>query len=422
VSLDFHAAPPGDWINDPNALLFDGTRYRLLVQHRADAPTFMATGWGAFESDDLLRWRWVGSAIPPGTNRWAYSGSVVDSGAALLAFHTEHDAAAGLQMQRVRRSQDGGASWDAGDELAIPPLPGRRDPFVFRWQDGWRMLLARPCAWDHWQDEPPSHIEIWASDDLCAWHQVGRIGPWDPPGVLWEVPVRISDDGGEGLVLSRVDRRGGRAVCDTVAVPGHFTGDGFTVTATAQPLDLGPDFYAAMTNLAHGWPDPNTVVTGWLASWDTARQARWRGFAGGPISLPRCFAWRNGRAALSALPAVVAGFTIPSAIVPKSGMGIATVVGGFHVKISGQDCCLDIISGHASGDVIVCRASENPQFDWSRHHPGVLQGSGMRTLRLFIDGPVVELFIEPDALVISACLPCDGPLAIKPQFAFNVIA
>ena len=64
--LAFHAAPPaGQWINDPNGLVYAGGAYRLFAQHRADAPAFRETGWAGFSSPDLLRWTCDGAVIPP---------------------------------------------------------------------------------------------------------------------------------------------------------------------------------------------------------------------------------------------------------------------------------------------------------------------------------------------------------------------
>ena len=84
----FHAAPPpGEWINDPNGLVFSGGRYRLFVQHRADAPDFAVTGWARLSSDDLLRWEWDGVVLSPDASGWAYSGSVLAAFRRLLAWY-----------------------------------------------------------------------------------------------------------------------------------------------------------------------------------------------------------------------------------------------------------------------------------------------------------------------------------------------
>ena len=47
MSYRFHAsAPPGEWINDPNALFFAEGRYHLFVQHAADFADVRRIGWG----------------------------------------------------------------------------------------------------------------------------------------------------------------------------------------------------------------------------------------------------------------------------------------------------------------------------------------------------------------------------------------
>ena len=184
MSLAFHASPPpGEWLNDPNGLVHVDGRWRLFVQHRADAPAFRATGWARLSSPDLLDWTWDGPVIAADGDDWAYSGSVMRDGAGLVATHTVHDAANGQERQVRRTSGDGGASWSAAAPL-IGAARNSRDPFVF--DGGAAMLLARPCDWD--DVNTASHLAIWRCGD-GGWQETGRIGPWHPPGVMWEVPV-----------------------------------------------------------------------------------------------------------------------------------------------------------------------------------------------------------------------------------------
>jgi sucrose-6-phosphate hydrolase SacC (GH32 family) len=116
--LAFHAAAPaGEWLNDPNGLIYSGGAYRLFAQHRNDGPAFTRTGWARLSSPDLLHWQFDGVAIPPAGEDWMYSGCVVEEGGELQAVHTMH--AAGLEQQVRRWSGDSGASWSE-------PRPARR--------------------------------------------------------------------------------------------------------------------------------------------------------------------------------------------------------------------------------------------------------------------------------------------------------
>lgn len=414
--LAFHAAAPGEWINDPNALWHGPEGWTLLVQHRADAPAWQRTGWGRFRSPNLMDWTWHGPAIPPEPGAWAYSGCVRTVGDALLAVHTEH--APGNppdERQVLRRSTDGGSSWSPPDPVGIPPRHARRDPFLYANGSGWRMLLARPCAWTGWETEPASVIETWESADLAHWKLLGEIGPRDPPGMLWEVPILLPGaDGTATLLVSRVDRRDGRARSDVRWWHGRPAGGGFEPLATG-PLDFGPDFYAATV----ATDDPGLLI-GWLSSWDTARDMPWPGFAGGPIALPRRLSVVEGQVHVAVEPAIASAFHRPAGGPLPAGCGVAILPYGsaFRLTVAGKGCRLLIEGDPGRGTLRVERMAPHP-FDWSASHRQVLRPprpSGPatgRTLRLFLDGPVVELFLEPDGLAVSAAMPTTGPLDIE---------
>jgi sucrose-6-phosphate hydrolase SacC (GH32 family) len=391
----FHAAPPpGHWFNDPNGLCFRDGRYRLYVQHAQDAPDFSRIGWGELSSPDLLQWTWQSVAIAPDETGFAYSGSLID---ATMAALTRHDPAGPCQSQHLRRLRE-----DRDSAAFGPQGPACRDPFLFRWNGGWAMLVAGPCRWNDWPDDPPSRIEVWNSPDLVRWERTGEIGPWDRPGILWEVPVLLDFGEVQALILSLVDRRFGRAACSVRYWLGRFDGRGFDPDSgfpeLGLPLDLGPDFYAVCPNLEAGWPDASRVIVGWASSWNSARSLALPGNAhGGPISLPRQLRLDPGRLRLRPLPAALSYARWSSGKV-------------------GPDFALDLTRGSnrieltVQGPHLSAERALAPPLDWSSEQP--LDSADARSLVLFSDGPLLEFFIEPDGAVFTAMLPGDEPLAI----------
>lgn len=147
MSFGRHAAPPsGEWLNDPNGLIFRDGQWRLFVQHSAEAPDYKAVGWARLSSPDLPYWTWDGPVIPPNPLGQAYSGSIVSEGEELAAYLTRHDGK--LQRQVRLASGDLGPTWREGSPLG-PEGRNVRDPFVFhcRATGDWRMLVAEPCDW-----------------------------------------------------------------------------------------------------------------------------------------------------------------------------------------------------------------------------------------------------------------------------------
>lgn len=391
----FHlCAPAGQWINDPNALYFADGRYRLAVQHAA-SPQPDAVGWGAASSADLLHWQWDGALIPADARGQAWSGSRCDG----AWWFTRQDAAAGLQTQHCRRG-------DAESQPVGPRGRNCRDPFVWRADDGLHMLVARPCDWHDWAATPPSQLEHWHQRPGGDWQPAGHIGPWSPPGVLWEVPVLITLAGRQILILSQVDRRGGGSDCRVVwwAGRGVFTPDPGQ-PADGWPLDLGPDCYAAIVSSGDGWPLAAPHLVAWASNWATARAMPWPGAShGGPITLPRALEWRDGRLHQRPL-AAAAPLAAWHGTMPAAG----------HLRIRRGDAQLDLVI-NADGSATTRRAgtaSHTALLAWQRDFAAGTVNPGVdRRISLFADGPMLELFIDPCGLTLTAALPGTGPLEV----------
>ncbi len=397
MSFAFHAAPPaGEWLNDPNGLVFAEGRYRLFAQHACDAPAFKAIGWARFSSDDLLDWTFDGPVIPPADGIWAYSGSIPGVDARLGAFLTRHDSTVSppVQSQRRATSTDGGLTWQIEGRPVGPSGRNIRDPFVWFCQatNDWRMLVAEPCDWHDWRSEPASTLAVWSSPDCDSWTFAGRIGPWAPPGVMWEVPLLIDFGARQALLISTVDRRADQALCGVRYWIGRFDGAKF-VAETGQeglPLDLGPDFYAACVNTQQGWPNGERVVLGWASSWATARATHYAGGGhGGPISLPRTISLEGDR--LVQRPVVGAA---PALRLAWDGDAPR------EINIPGDDTALQIELRHDGGRVT--RRGEAPRH-WSQ--PFELDFAGEpQTIEIFEDNGLLEIFLRPSGLSITALI------------------
>ncbi|MFM9976693.1 MAG: glycoside hydrolase family 32 protein [Sphingomonadaceae bacterium] len=384
MTFAFHAAaPPGEWLNDPNGLAFVDSRYVLYAQHSVAGPAGHDVGWGRLTSDDMLAWTWGGVAIPPSAAGSAFSGCLVHGQDGIEAFYTRHDPDRRLQTQHRALAPD----FDAESAPLGPQSANCRDPFVF-WcaaSGDWRILIALPCGWSTAASDPPSRLGVWRSPDRAAWEPVGEIGPWHPAGVMWEVPVLITVDGIDVLILSLIDRRDDAIDCSVRYWLGAFDGAAFSV-ADGFPrdgvrLDHGPDFYAAIGNLAAGWPDERPVIVGWASNWRAARTRAWPGGArGGPISLPRHVTVRDGRLHQAPVPAALA--------LPHRS-------GSFAERLSHGALTVD--ADRATGRLRI----QAPGFEHMSDATWLAETS---SFRLFEDNGLIELFIEPEGLVVTVAL------------------
>ena len=405
MTFAFHAAPrPGEWFNDPNGLAFADGRYLLYMQHSAAAPDFKRIGWGVMSSPDLLDWQWCGVALAAEGGESAYSGSVTAT-APFAAFFTRHDADRHPALEtQWRAASDDGLAWTIDDAALAPAGRNLRDPFVWRWSGGWRMLLAEPCDWTDWPTEPPSRLSVWASDDLLDWRQVGTIGPGDPPGVMWEVPLLLTIGDVDVLIVSVVDRRGGRAVSSVQYAPGRFDGTTFIASGERRRVDLGPDFYAACCNTVAGWPASDRTMIGWASNWATARSMPWPGRVhGGPIALPRTITWSNGGLHLAPVAAAFPYTAWADNWQPGTAL---------RLQIEGDDARL-MMTLAADGRLVAVRDGGDPLLAWTSE-PAVL--STAARLTVFVDAGLVEVFIDPPGVALTAFVPgASSVVADKPS-------
>lgn len=403
MSLAFHACPPpGTWMNDPNGLVPTATGWRLLAQYRDDRPDFALTHWGSWTSDNLVDWRFEGTAIAAAPDGFAYSGGVVAVPGGLDAFHTLHDPLTRAERQVWRTSSDQGRTWSLPAPILGPARSNRRDPFVWKPpRSHWRALVARPGDWD--ATTQSSHLEIWSSPDRRAWAPRGRVQPLSPPGVLWEVPVALEDGTGRVvLVISTIDRRHGRADCAVRAWQGRFRGEHFERDGArdeGELLDLGPDFYAAIP-FAHGpRATPGQAMVAWLGSWQTARRMPWPGFHGGPMTLPRRLVV-DAAGAMTQRPLIDgAMFEAASRSVPVAGRGTAAIDGDFIFTLASAEAQLTMAVRQGTLD------ARREGADWLGWRAQEAWPAAAETLEIFVDGPAVEIFRGSGRTPLTVALP-----------------
>lgn len=286
----YHHTPADGWMNDPVGLIRWRGQWRMSFI-RADENTGVASSWGHAVSDDLLTWVEAGIALQGDEGSYIYSGSMVAHGTEALAYFTRHDPGAMRQHQHLARSSGDLSHWalDSANPLIDEDRRDSRDPFVFQFGDGWRMLLAEPVGW-HSASEGRSRLMLFASVDMTTWCPMGPFGPLAPAELMYECPslIRLRDEK-EGshwlLMVSIVDRRNDRALCSTIGWLGSFDGDQFSASGDARSMDFGPDFYAAAPWANIGEDAP--VIVAWMNSWAYARGLPCEGWSGGPHSLPR---------------------------------------------------------------------------------------------------------------------------------------
>ena len=178
---EYHFRPEKNWMNDPNGLIYHGGKYHMFFQHNPNADVWGDIHWGHAESEDLIHWKTLPIALAPSYAEGeihCYSGCAVPDGEDVRIFYTSIGAG-------ERGPENGAEQWSAknldSDLIAwtksgMPKLRQEinrpdvilmwRDPFIWREDDGWYMLLSgtrNGCGC----------IAVYKSQDLTAWKYLG---------------------------------------------------------------------------------------------------------------------------------------------------------------------------------------------------------------------------------------------------------
>jgi beta-fructofuranosidase len=208
----FHFTADSGWINDPHGITFRDGSYHQFHQFVPDSLVWKPNcHWGHAVGRDLFSLEHRPVAIAPGEgDDGIWTGSVVTDDRGSRIFYTSV-VEPGIGIGRVRVASPDDESWDSwtkGRVLFDAPesldIVAYRDPFVFRDDAVWRMLVgaglrdgtAAAVAYSS------SDLETWTFDGVAAARSTTESDPvWT--GSLWECPQLI-DMGDAHLLVTSV--------------------------------------------------------------------------------------------------------------------------------------------------------------------------------------------------------------------------
>ena len=177
----YHFSPPGNWMNDPNGLVYYKGEYHLFYQYYPDSTVWGPMHWGHAVSADLVHWENLPVALYPDSLGYIFSGSAVidwknTSGLQegkeppMVAIFTHHSPTIlekktnDFQYQSIAYSQDNGRTFVKYEGNPVIPNkmkePDFRDPKVM-WNESlekWVVVLAAG-----------QKVEFFSSPDLKNW-------------------------------------------------------------------------------------------------------------------------------------------------------------------------------------------------------------------------------------------------------------
>ncbi|HNT54246.1 MAG TPA: glycoside hydrolase family 32 protein [Anaerolineaceae bacterium] len=427
----WHFAPRLNWLNDPNGLIYWQDHYHLFYQHNPLEPTWGNIHWGHAISNDLLHWTHLPIALAPDP-------AGADAGGCFSGCAVAHHGAVNLlytgvypEVQCLATSSDIDLRrWQKHPEPIISAPPeglsgtGFRDPCVWREGAEWRLALGSGIA------GVGGAVLLYRSRDLLVWDYLGILYQGDAQihepvwtGTMWECPAFFPLGDRWVLIISASAVEGG---LHTLYYTGDYRENRFFPDHPPRLLDYGAGgcYYAPQTFLDS---QNRRVIIGWLRESRSAAEQSQAGWSGA-LSLPwvlmldptgelRCRPWeavvslRKTRETLTGRPGTsrIQGASLELLIrvdetAPVWSGAILLADAQVQARI-GYDptqkaVTLDCQPGGGLLSTIPVPPAE--------------AAAGSLTLRVFIDGSIIEIF-PGNSLPASARFYPQNPRALQVQ-------
>ena len=202
----YHAIPPGAWMNEPHAPFYYKGKYHLTYQHNPTGPYWHQIHWGHWVSSDLVHWYDVPEAIFPSNDSiapdgiWSGSATVDEHGIPVLIYTAGNWSKAHNQEIAKASPKDTTdtdlSEWIPDNKIMIPQKDGQgltgefRDPFA--WKDKetnkWYLLVGSGI-----QDKGGT-AWFYESGNFHDWNLKGTFyqsnyEKYPFLGSIWELPV-----------------------------------------------------------------------------------------------------------------------------------------------------------------------------------------------------------------------------------------
>jgi len=424
----YHYAPPANWVNDPNGLIYWKGSYHLFYQYNPVEPVWGNLHWGHAVSKDMLHWKHLPVALwpnPDGADAGGcFSGCVVNNNETATLIYT--GVFPEVQCLAISSSDDL-TTWRKRTEpvVSAPPqgmqLEGFRDPYV--WQEGgeWRMILGSGLT------DAGGAILIYRSKNLTDWRYMGILFQGDArqndpfwTGTMWECPALFPLDDKWILIVSAHSHEG---AVHSLYYTGQYAVDRFIPDGPPKLLDGGAGgcFYAPQTFVDR---KGRRLMFGWLREARSIQEQINAGWSGA-ISLPRYLSLsEKGKLGCSPDPALQKLRTKRERLIKPNQIS-NEVKGGcqemiIHIPPQTEKWCgVHVLDGREN-DLLIGYDSINGVVVVDCRHAGGLISAmpvippAMRDmiLHVFLDGSILEVYVE-DHFPISVRFYVPKPQALQ---------
>lgn len=185
----YHALPPGVWMNEPHAPFYFNGKYHVFYQHNPAGPRFTGSmmRWGHLVSDDLVHWEYVKDAVVPkgvcSKGVWTGGSVIGPDGAPWLLITAGSVPGNSGSGQNIAYAHPADVTdpyltdWVVEDKVAIAQAPDNTQGQVneFRdstcWKDGDTYYLTVSSS----NPNAGGAIPIFTSKDMRGWEYRGYL-------------------------------------------------------------------------------------------------------------------------------------------------------------------------------------------------------------------------------------------------------
>lgn len=411
-----HLRAPGNWINDPNGMIYYRGQYHLFYQHFPYEPRWGTMHWGHAVSRDLLTWEHQRIALYPSVyadQNGCFSGSAIERDGKLVIYYTgvryevlnpedihRHVNGQYEPSQLMLASPDGVHFDNTKKRVVVPTIldaaigdrRNTRDPKVWRDEQGvYHMVLGTTY-------EGRGRLLFYRSTDGDTWeYQNCCTAPNNTLGWMWECPdlFRVGESWVVHLSPMAMEIDSAPAYQAACAVV-EFDEENAKMTPpqSLSRIDYGWDLYAPQTCLDR---EGRRMMIGWMRMPAVVdAEVPWRGM----MTAPRLVEVRDGRVCYPLHPDVREAFVreIP-ADAPYSGgeprlytlslsEGETAVLGGYRIT-------------RQNGRIVADRSACCPGIDLEKPLVAspVIEGDAM--LEILVNDNIVECYVNHGEAVLS---------------------
>ena len=431
----YHFLPAHNWMNDPNGPIFYRGRYHMFYQYNPQAAVWGNMNWAHATSPDMIHWTHQPIALSPtpgGPDQdGVFSGSaVLDNGKPTVIYTGVAPPASRADLtlddghhkwketQCLAVAQDDGLrTWKKLPQPVIPAPPpgmqvtGFRDPALWREGEKWMLILGSGTR------EKGGVILLYSSHDLRSWTYLHPLVEGSPSGKdtanpvesgdMWECPDFFPIGNKHVLLISTMGKVRWKV--------GTYANQRFTPEKEGV-VDWG-SYYAAKTMVDR---DGNRILWGWIPETRPDADLIDAGWAGA-MSLPRMLSLNSQGELQSEVISAVKQLRSHSAKLPRTANGTALLKTIQALRIENMSAELDLHFKPASDEFALTLESESGEPFASIQCANQSAARQVRVndviapltgplgsavnLHMFLDGSILEVFVNETTSLTGACLP-----------------